>query len=1231
MLQHSSPTHAVLRVNEGTPLLSAEPTTDQHLTAVTPSSIFAQLTFWNVGAILKLGFQRPLEIEDLGPLMGAMQCRTLHDRISARVDEATRNATLNALSLLRLVTIPVASWMVKGGLFLLVGQLLSLIGPLIIAEMIAFVERRNDEEDDDTDLDWLPYRSESYYGYVLASILLANYLTQTVTSHQHHNYAVFAGIAVRSVVMDLIYRKSLRLSSVSRQEFTVGQLVNMMNTDSYKVLEVYFFGHYLWICPLVIVGCLYFLYGVLGNATFVGFAVMVILIPVIGKLTKLVSVVAQSTLEVTDERVKILNEVIQGIRIIKYYAWETSFMESIAQKREQEIRLFRRSGYFKTLNNFLISSVPLFVALSSFLYYTLVDDKELTPGVAFTSLALFNAMRFPLYILPTVLVDFIEAFVSAKRISEFLSCAELSNTLLAPSQADTSSKTQPPHKEESGKNSSTAVSYQLPVNDDSDLQSPEMEDAPDMKPEQSVKSLSNPVVVSINGGDFSWNPEAEPTLRNINLEVRKGEFVMIVGTVGSGKSSLIASLIQEIPQVKGTTERRGTIAYAPQQAWIKNDTVQSNILFGKPFAPQRYRKVIQACALESDLQVLTAGDQTEIGEKGINLSGGQKQRVSLARCVYFDADIVIMDDSLSAVDSHVGRHIFDKCFMSFLRNKTRIFATNQAHFLPYASQIIVLDKGAVIAQGSYEEIVAAGINLEVFTKEETADDADAAHDDPSSTEVTPQGQTKKLEKKPQTKPTGKLIEEEERMTGVVKWDTYKYYLHACSPILFWTTILFYAMKQGADVATDWWLSSWSQESFSLDTTDYVAIYAGISGVSMVFTFLRNLMLVFACLSASRAMHNRMLRRIVGAPVSFFDVTPIGRIINRFSGDISQIDETIPNSIQALLTQFFLLVGVLSVQISVSPFFAAMLLPVMYIYYVVQNYFRPTSRELKRLKNISRSPVFAHFSETLTGASTIRAFNMQNQFVQTFESKNDTSTNTNVYENSVNRWLGVRLETIGALLVSMIAYLIAFQSESIDPGLAGWALTYSLLVTNSLNWLVRSVTECEAHMSSVERVSFYSNIESEAASILDKEPVGPEWPTHGEIRFDDVYVKYRPHLPYVLKGISCAINGGEKIGVCGRTGAGKSSLMTSLFRIVECTSGRIMIDGVNIAHMGLYTLRTKLAIIPQDAVLFTGTVRYNLDPFGLRTDAELWEALEKSQLKVSPSHPFWLPCHLAYLV
>uniref|UniRef100_A0A8C2I0L6 ATP-binding cassette, sub-family C (CFTR/MRP), member 2 n=1 Tax=Cyprinus carpio TaxID=7962 RepID=A0A8C2I0L6_CYPCA len=1029
--------------------------------------------------------------------------------------------------------------LLESALFKLIQDLLSFASPQLLKLMISFTQ--------DT-------TSHAWTGYLYAVLLLVVAFLQSVFLQQYFQRCFILGMKVRTALMAAVYKKALVVSNDSRKESTAGEIVNLMSADAQRFNDVTNFIHLLWSCPLQIILAIAFLWIELGPSVLAGLLTMVLLVPINGWLATKSRGFQVENMKFKDKRMKIVNDILNGIKVLKYYAWESSFEAQVQEIREKELKVMRKFAYLSSVSTFIFSCAPAIVSLATFAVFVSVSpDNILDAEKAFTSISLFNILRFPLAMLPQLISTMVQTTVSKKRLEKFLSGDDL----------DTMAVTR----------------------DDS----------------HSKKSLNT-----------------EPVLKNISLDIKPGRLVAVVGAVGSGKTSLISALLGELHSLKGRINIKGSVAYVPQQAWIQNTTLKDNILFGSNLYEERYLSVVDACALGPDLDLLPGRDHTEIGEKGINLSGGQKQRVSLARAVYSSADVYLLDDPLSAVDSHVGKHLFERVIgpKGLLKDKTRILVTHGIGFLPYVDEIVVLVNGVVSEVGSYDGLRASkgafSEFLETYGKEESnnADESDYEQID-----TLPEGMEPQADDSPEDIVSSTLKRENSLR------HMYLQYLRSMGWCFVTWSFLFYFIQNVAVIGQNLWLSDWTEDSVKYFNTTYpthirdmrIGVFGALGLAQGFLVFFGTILLADGSISASRTLHTNLLSNILKVPMVFFDTTPSGRIVNRFAKDIFTVDEMIPMSFRSWILCLLGVLGTLFIICLATPIFTAVIVPMAIVYYFVQRFYVATSRQLRRLDSVSRSPIYSHFGETVSGLSVIRAYGHQKRFLKQNEDTIDQNLKS-VYPWIVsNRWLAMRLESLGNLVVFFAALFAVISRDSLKSGLVGLSISYALNVTQTLNWLVRMTSELETNIVAVERVREYAEIENEAPWITSNRPPD-DWPTAGNIGFDNYKVRYRPELELILHGITCDIASTEKIGIVGRTGAGKSSLTNCLFRIIEASEGRILIDGIDISTLGLHDLRSRLTIIPQDPVLFSGTLRMNLDPFEKSSDEEIWSVLELAHLK-----------------
>ncbi|KAJ6893400.1 ABC transporter C family member 12-like isoform X3 [Populus alba x Populus x berolinensis] len=975
-------------------------------------------------------------------------------------------------------------------------------------------------------------------------------LFSALCESRYYQNVLRVGFRLRSTLVAGIFRKSLKLTHEGQKNFPSGKITNMITTDADALQQICLLLHGLWSAPFCITMSMVLLYQQLGVASLFGSLVLVIMVPTQAILLNRMTRLTKEGLHRTDKRVSLMNEILAAMDTVKCYAWEKSFQFRVQSVRNDELSLFRSAQLLFAFNSFMVNSIPVVVTLVSFGTFTSLGG-DLTPAKAFTSLSLFQVLRYPLNMLPNLLSQVVNANISLQRLEELFLAEE---RILAPN---------PP------------LERGIPA-------------------------------ISIENGNFSWDLKLEnPTLTNIKLNIQVGSLVAIVGGTGEGKTSLISAMLGELPPMEdASVVIRGTVAYAPQVPWIFNATVRDNILFGSKYEPSRYGKAIDVTALQHDLDLFTGHDLTEIGARGVNISGGQKQRISMARAFYSNSDIYIFDDPLSALDAHVARQVFNSCIKEGLQGKTRVLVTNQLHFLPQVEKIILLSEGMIKEEGTFEELFK---NSELFQKlmenagkmeEQVKEKENSDNLDHKSSKAEANWENE-LPQKAGSTMKGKegksiLIKQEERERGVVSWN-----------VLIRST----------------WLSFWTNQSTleSYRPGYFIFVYGLLSFGQVTVTLANSYWLVSSSLHASKRLHDAMLDSILRAPMLFFHTNPTGRIINRFAKDVGEIDRNVANSANNFLNLAWQLLSTFVLIGTVSTISLWAIMPLLILFYLAYLYYQNTSREVKRLDSITRSPVYAQFGEALNGLSSIRAYKAYDRMSIINGKYMDNNIRFSLVTISSDGWLAIRLVTLGGMMIWLIASFSVLGNGRTEnhvgfASIMGLLLSYTSNITDLLSNVLRQASKAENSLNSVERVSTYIDLPSEAPAIDKNNRPPPSWPLSGLIKFTDVVLRYRPELPPVLHGLSFAVSPSEKLGIVGRTGAGKSSMLNALFRIVELERGEITIDGCDITKFGLTDLRRALSIIPQSPVLFSGTVRFNLDPFSEHNDADLWEALERAHLK-----------------
>ena len=1054
-------------------------------------------------------------------------------------------------------------------------------------------------------------------------------------------------------------------------QVNIGTIINLMAVDSFKVSEISAYLHFLWgSTPVQLVLCVVLLYRILGWSALASVIMMILVMPLNLFIAKKFTKVQKKVMAATDVRIHSTNEILQNIRIIKYFAWEQRFNQIVSEKRAVELRALRNKYIVWTFAATVWFGVPLLITLFSFLLYTVVEKRPLIPSVAFTALSLFGILRYPLDQIADMIAHVQESKVSVDRVEEFL-------------------------------NEDETEKY-------------------DQLSQGSLDEAGEPIIgfekaTLTWGGKDARGLDGQTAFRMIDIDLRflVGHLNIIVGPTGSGKTSLLMALLGEMTLIEGSVFLPGgqsredirkdpetgfteSIAYCAQQAWLVNDTIKQNIIFAAPLDESRYTAVITACALGRDLEILDQGDSTLVGEKGIALSGGQKQRISLARALYSDSRHVLLDDCLSAVDSHTAKHIFEHCIMGpLMLGRTCILVThNIALCVPHSRYIVALTNGKVVARGSPDEILASralGDELlksrpgsrggtQTHSRNESASNLDEEAKkgmNGHAPEANKHANGSAKEPASKSKNDNANSRTETKATGSVNIKVIQMYLAAMGPWHYWVVaFIAFGLQQVGSVAANVWIRTWanaytrsiervglnsvqsnlsaasyiytsgfSSSTFSsgtsfwslpmapkssslintmastdekVDSWYYLIIYALLGLFYIVISLTREGYIFWGSLRASSKLHRRLLDSVTRAKLQFFDTTPLGQLMNRFSKDIESIDQDVAPVAVGVLGCLFSLITIVVLISVITPGFLIAAFFISIIYFAIGSFYVRSSRDLKRLESVQRSPIYQQFGETLSGIVTIRAYGDEKRFVRDNQNRLDTHHRPFIYLWAANRWLALRVDFTGALVSFFAGTFVILSMGTIDAGSAGLSLTYAVMFTENVLWLVRLYAVNEQNMNSVERVKEYIEVEQEAKAIIDDARPAGNWPSQGAIQFMNYTTRYRSDLEPVLKDLTFSIQPSERIGIVGRTGAGKSSLALALFRGLEAEEGKIVIDDVDIGFIGLQDLREAITIVPQDPTLFTGTVRSNLDPFDLFTDEEIFATLRQVQLIGAPT-------------
>ncbi|KAG0298892.1 Multidrug resistance-associated protein 1 [Linnemannia gamsii] len=1245
------------------------------------ANLFSQITYFFYLPIIRLGNTKSLTAEDLTNQLPecvytAASQPLLDQHWKANQDSAAKRG--KEPSLFRAV---LRSQLIHApGLFLIriTRVLTNFTVPAILSLLLAYFQDIQDpsssQESDKKQpgsggTDHLTRSTSLEYGIFLVFAMSFAGLCNVFLLAVSRQYCFTRGLEVRSALVSMIYHKALKLSPGSRQLSTTGQILNHVSIDADDWVEGGLFLT-MWISvPLEIFSALYLLHRTLGWSAWVGLLTMMSMTPLQIWRVKIYNRLHRQRSELADERIRVMTEILSAIKLVKLYAWESPFLTRILNVRNRELGAMRRAGALDAAMSIVFSSSPLIISFVTLSVYAIWGGPGFTPGalspqVVFVSITLFGMLKNPISTLTETTSATVRIIVSTSRIQQFLLREETEYDAIVRELDESKRPFEEPSIVVQDATFSWSKKSELVGLDNAENQD-------DADETQGLLQESQ---------DSESTGIQRPTLQNISLSVKSGSLVAIVGRVGQGKSSLLSALIGEMYKFHGFAKTVGRIAYVPQQSWILNATLRDNILFGLEYDQGRYERIIAASGLEPDLVMLPAGDQTEIGERGINLSGGQKQRVSLARAAYNDADIYLLDDPLSAVDAHVDQHLWRELIgpQGLLRNKTRLLVTHGIHHLQDVDQIILLKDGCVAESGHFEDLMDAGqtfcqlISDYAITHRDQGDSGATSGSgsdiaETQSQETVASGASGDAEANTATSKHGDVVKDvkRDRKAGIIKEETsnagelklsvFLTYLRAMTYKYTVLIVFCHVLIQLCSVATTLWLKYWIGQSSKIDDQRnptslkfFLSVFALLTLICIIAgMILKWVSFGVALIRASEYLHRKFISRIMLLPPSFFDTTPLGRIINIASSDFASIDGRIPAKLYQIISQGVAVITSLAVVAFTTPLclFASPFIAV--IYFLIQKYYLHASQAAKRVFSVTKSPVFQHFQETLAGVSTIRAMRLQDRFAVANSRLSDIHANAFVAYGYCIRWMEIQVQIINVIITLLAGlWFVLLPQGSVNAATAGLALSFAMSNAQALIWVTRHYCDMYLHLIAIERVEEYSEMNTEAPRLTapDSEAgraLEHHWPQNGRIEFVDYSTRYREGMDLVLRSISFKVEGGQKIGIVGRTGAGKSSLTLALFRMIEAANsewaratnnssnqepqdlaneedqldgGKIEIDNVDISTLGLADLRKNLSIIPQEPVLFAGTVRENLDPFGELEDVVLWEALERSYLK-----------------
>ncbi|KAK1417853.1 hypothetical protein QVD17_26987 [Tagetes erecta] len=1130
------------------------------------NSIFSLLTFSWIQPLISIGYKKRLDLEDVPQLDSLNSAQRSFAVLRNKLElDKSKNSRMNTFNLVKALILTTRKEIIVTGILSFLSTLASYVGPFLIDTFVKYLNGHRDLNE----------------GFLLVSAFCVAKIVECLAQRHCDFMLQQAGINVRAALVAMIYHKGLTLSSESKQGYSNGEIINFMAVDAERIGDFSKVMHTPWLVIVQVGLALAILYKKLGISSLATlFATIVVMLSNL-PLGSLQENFQEKLMKCKDKRMKTTSEILKNMRILKLYGWEMKFLSRIDDIRSKEAHWLYKLTFTMAMTCFAFWVAPTFVAIATF-GTCMLAGIPLDSGKVLSALATFKNLQESVYNLPDTISMLAQAKVSLDRIASFLCLAELDSGLV-----------------------------------------------------EIVPKGTSATSVEIVDGSFSWDvTSCNSTLVDINFKVFHHMKVAVCGPVGSGKSSLLSCVLGEMPQLSGKVKVSGTKAYVGQSPWIQSGTIEQNILFGKEMGRERYEKVLEACDLKKDLEVLSFGDQTIIGERGINLSGGQKQRIQIARALYQDADIYLFDDPFSAVDAITGNHLFKECMTDLLESKTVIYVTHQVEFLPAADLILVLKDGRITQSGKYDDIIKLGSDFlelvgahkkalleidSVGSKIPNVSENQGSHDTfiKNIQPDTIKGQNDELVHMERTK--RQLVVEEERERGKVGSSAYWKYLTtayggALTPLVLLAQIMF----ESSQISSNYWLA-WASSTFESNATrvsnfQFLIVYVAF-GIGCSFCILaRSLLLMKAGYETANRLFYKMHFCIFRAPMSFFDANPSGRILNRVSTDQTTMDLTLPYIIGPFAFVVIQLLGIILVMsLGAWPVFLVFF-PVVGICIWLQQYYLPSARELARLVGVCKAPVIQHFSETISGSTTIRSFNQKQRFQDTCLKLIDNYSRPKFHVAGALAWLGSRLDMLSSFIFAfLLIFLVSVPEGIIDPSTAGLAVTYGLNLNMLQAWAIQKLCKLEIEFISVERIFQYSSIPSEPPLVIDSNRPYHFWPSQGKVDIHHLQVRYAPHMPLVLRGITCTFRGGTNTGIVGRTGSGKSTLIQTLFRIIEPASGEILIDGINISSIGLHDLRSRLSIIPQDPTMFNGTIRSNMDPLEDYTDDQIWEALDKCQI------------------
>uniref|UniRef100_A0A8C2BTS0 ATP-binding cassette, sub-family C (CFTR/MRP), member 9 n=1 Tax=Cyprinus carpio TaxID=7962 RepID=A0A8C2BTS0_CYPCA len=1195
-------------------------------------NLLSKATYWWMNPLIIGAHKRPIELKKIGKLPIAMRALTNYMRLKDSYEEQRQKTEDPEKS----PSIWKSMYRAFGGSILLsstfryMADLLGFAGPLCISGIVGNLHTTQNMTQTNMTFGVFFMSSNELLKNtsVLAVLLFLALVLQRTFLQASYYVTIETGINLRGALLAMIYNKILRLSTsnMSMGEMTLGQINNLVAIETNQLMWFLFLCPNLWAMPVQIIMGVILLYYLLGNSALIGAGVILLLAPVQYLIATKLADTQKSTLDYSTDRLKKTTEILKGIKLLKLYAWENIFCDRVEETRGKELTSLKTFALYTSMSSMRGSSLYHMPHPHTTTHIHTPPPPLKFPDKAFASLALFHILVTPLFLLSTVVRFAVKALVSVQKLSEFLQSDEIGDDSWRNGEMSMCL--------EFGKKYKYHGDVSTKVINRKDRYRMDNYEQPMRR--QLRPTETEDVAVEVNDGFFTWGSNLS-TLTDINIRIPTGQLTMIVGQVGCGKSSLLLAMLGEMQTISGKvywsncfllslflilswlSKNRYSVAYAAQKSWLLNATVEENITFGSPFNKQRYKAVIDTCSLQPDIDLLPFGDQTEIGERGINLSGGQRQRICVARALYQNTNIVFLDDPFSALDIHLSDHLMQEGILKFLQDdkRTVVLVTHKLQYLIHADWIIAMKDGSVLREGTLKDIQTH--DVELYEHWKTLMNRQDQELEKTEMESQTTLERKTLRRAFYSREAKNHIDDEDEEEEVeeddddnmstttsrrskIQWKMCCRYLSSGGFLMVFLMVSSKLAKHSVMVAIDYWLAAWTSSNPFLGVLQHrscVPVFIILCGAAIALCLITSLTVEFLGVAAATNLHHNLLNKIIHAPIRFFDVTPLGQILNRFSADTNIIDQHIPPTLESLTRSTLLCLSAIGVIAFVTPTFLIALVPLAVAFYFIQKYFRVASKDLQDLDDSTQLPLLCHFSETAEGLTTIRAFRHEARFKQRMLELTDTNNTAYLFLSAANRWLEVRTDYLGAVIVLTAAVAAIWSTSGPDvdqSGLVGLGLTYALTVTNYLNWVVRNLADLEVQMAAVKKVNSFLSTESENyEGSMDVSQVPEDWPQHGEIKIHDLCVRYDSMLKPVLKQVNAHINPGKLMKI-------KSNLKS------------IVIDGIDICKLPLQTLRSRLSIILQDPVLFSGSIRLNLDPERTCTDDRLWEALEIAQLK-----------------